>query len=151
MKGPCLDWTEDNQLYAYFKAWRERVEMLVTGMALKKEPQEFICHCIKAWSGKTHHTHIEVVCHTGDDATRTKCLLDTIKGHFKSRSNGIAAVRAYRQLVQGDLGLPEYIEKCKDVTAACYFCKVYDKCLTNAILPGPGNQLVYKKCIEVGE
>ena len=47
MKGSSLDWTEDNQLYDPFKAWRKRVVMLMTAMAMKKEPQEFICHSIK--------------------------------------------------------------------------------------------------------
>ena len=36
MKGPSLDWTEDNQLYDHFKAWRNRVEMLITSMALEE-------------------------------------------------------------------------------------------------------------------
>ena len=72
MKGPSLDWTEDNQIYDCFKAWRKKVEMLMTDLALKKDLQEFICHCIKAWSGETGHTHIEVVGVTGDNATSTK-------------------------------------------------------------------------------
>ena len=56
-KAPSLNWTEDNQLYDCFKTWRKRVEMLITGMALKKEPQEIMCYCIKTWSGKTaRHT-----------------------------------------------------------------------------------------------
>ena len=59
-KGPIPDWTEDNQLYGCFKAWRKSVGMLTTGMALKKELQEFICHCIKAWFGEMDLTHITV-------------------------------------------------------------------------------------------
>ena len=39
MKGPSLDWTKDIQLYDHFKAWRKRVDMLMTGTALKKAPQ----------------------------------------------------------------------------------------------------------------
>ena len=65
----------------------------------------------------------------GDDANCTKCLLHTLKGHCKPRSNEIVAAIACKQLVQGDLGLPEYTEKCKEVTAACNFGITYDKCL----------------------
>ena len=35
--------------------------MLSMGMAMKKDPQEFIHHCIKAWSGETGQAHIEAV------------------------------------------------------------------------------------------
>ena len=111
----------------------------MTSMRLKKESQEFICHCIKAWSGETDHAHIAVGL-TGDNATSTKCILDTSKGHCKPRSNEIVAATAYKQLVLGDLGLLEYIEKCKEVTAACTFGAPYDKCLRNTILLGLRNQ-----------
>ena len=85
-KGLSLVWTEDNQLYDNFMAWRKRLEMLISGVALKKEPQEFICHCIKAWLGKMGHIHIKSAGLTGDDANSTECLLDALKGHCKSKS-----------------------------------------------------------------
>ena len=55
--------------------------MLMTDMALKKKPQEFICHCIKAWFGETGYAYIEAVGLMDDDINSTKCLLDTLKGH----------------------------------------------------------------------
>ena len=58
MKEISLDWTEYNQLSDHFKALRKKVEMLMTGMALKKEPEDFMCHCIKFWSGETGYAHI---------------------------------------------------------------------------------------------
>ena len=46
---------EKNQLYDCFKAWRRRVEMLMTSMALMKEHQDFNSHCIKVgWGDRTH-------------------------------------------------------------------------------------------------
>ena len=88
----------------------------MTRMALKEELHEFIFHCIKVWSGETGHTHIEAVGHlTGDDATNTKSILDTLKGDCKPGSNEIVAATPYKPLVQGDLVLPEYIQKCKEV------------------------------------
>ena len=63
--------------------------------------------------------HTEAVGLMGNDVTSTKCILDTLKGHCKPWSNEIIAATAYKELVKGDLGLLEYIEKYKEVTAAC--------------------------------
>ena len=133
-KGPSLNWTEDNELYDYFKVWREKVEMLTTGMALKKEPQEFICQCIKAWSGETVQAYIECTSLIGDDATSTKHIFDALEGHSKPGSNEIIAAIADKQLVQGDLCLPENIKKSKEIAAVCIFEAAYDKCLQKVIL-----------------
>ena len=89
--------------------------MLMTGIALKEECQEFMCHCIKAWLGEMGHAHIEAVGHKGDDANNIKCILDVLKGHCIPRSNEMVTATAHKQLVQGNLGLPEYKEKCKEV------------------------------------
>ena len=87
--------------------------MLTTRMVLKKEHEEFIYHCIKAWSGETGQTHIESAGVTDDDVTSTKHLLDTLEGYCKPRVNEIIVTTAYKQLVQGDLTftLPEYIRE----------------------------------------
>ena len=47
----------------------------MTGMVLKKEPQKFIYHYIKALSGEMGYTHIEAVGLTGDNVTSIKCML----------------------------------------------------------------------------
>ena len=41
-------------------------------------------------------THIEAIGPMGDDANSTKCILDTLKGHCKQRSNKIVAATAYK-------------------------------------------------------
>ena len=122
-------------------------------MALKKGCQELIHHCINAWSGETGQPHIKFVGIIGEDATITKHILDALEGHCEPRNNETetVAATAYRHLVQGDLGLPEYIEKCKEVTAACNFEAGYEKYLWNAILIGLRNQKFYEKCFEVGD
>ena len=150
MKGPSLDWTEDNQLYDCFKALLKRAEMPTTDMVLKKELQESICHCIWAWLGETGRTHIEASGLTCDDANSIQCTLDILKGHCKPKSNGIVTATAYKQPVQGDLDLPESIEKySKEVTEACNFSTAYDKC--NSIQLGRRNKWVYERCIKVGD
>ena len=116
-KGPSLDFIEDNQMHYSFKALMKRIQMQMTVMTLKKESQEFIYQCIRAWSGEKGHTHIEAV--VLNDANRQKFTLDAYTGHCILRSNKIVAATAYKQLVQGALGLPEYVEKCKEVTAVC--------------------------------
>ena len=77
---------------------------------------------------------------TGAGATSTKHILDVLEDHCKPQSNAIVAAMAFKYLVLGDLGLPEYIEKCKQVTAACNFGAAYDKYLWNAVLLGLRNQ-----------
>ena len=76
----------------------------------------------------------------GDDASSTKCIQDTLKGHCKLRSNEIVATRVYEQLVQGDLGLAECIEKCKEVKVAYNFGADHDISLRIAIILGLRNQ-----------
>ena len=96
IKEPSLKWTENNGLYNCFKAWQKRAEILTTGMVMKKEPHEFICHCIKACSGEMGHAHIEGAGLMGDDAHSMKCILDTLKGHCRPRSNERVAATAYK-------------------------------------------------------
>ena len=86
--------------------------------------------------------NLEVVGLTGDDANSTKYILDATKVHGKPRINEIVAEIAYKQLVQVDPGLPEYIKKYKEVTAVCNLSTAYDKYLWNAILLGLRNQWV---------
>ena len=71
MKGTSLDWTENNQLYDELKAWGKRIDILTTGMAFKKEPQEFLLSLHKAWSGERGQPQIESMDVTGDDAIST--------------------------------------------------------------------------------
>ena len=107
MKEPSLNWMEDNQLYDYFKTWRKRIEMLTTGMHWRKS-QDFMCHCIKGWSEETGQTHNESAGFTDDDIISTKHIMDGLEDHCKPRSSVIVGSTAYKQLVQGDLGLLEY-------------------------------------------
>ena len=100
----------------------------MTCKALKKEPQEFICHCIKAWSREMGHVHIEAAGLIGN-CHQHICILDALKGHCKPRSNVIVVATANKQLELGDVGLPEYVEKCTEVIEECNFGAVYDKCL----------------------
>ena len=88
---------------------------------------------------------------TDKNATSTKHILETIGGHWQPRSNEIVAVTAYNQLVHGDLALPEYIEKFKEVTAVYNSEAAYNKCLWISILLGLKNQWVYEKCVEIGD
>ena len=106
---PSLNRSEDNQLHDCFKAWRKKVEILNPGLALNKEPQEFICHCIQAWPGEIGQKHIKSVGVTGDDSTSQKHIKDAFHGQKKPRSNEIAVAMTYEQLVQADPGLPKYI------------------------------------------
>ena len=88
---------------------------------------------------------------TGDDAHSMKCILDALKGHCRPRSNEIVAAKSYKQLVKGDVSLPEYVEKYNEVTVECNFRTAYNKCPRNAILLGLRKQCVYDKHIKDGD
>ena len=54
----------------------------------------------------------------------------------------------YKVLTQGDMELPEYIEKCRRITDACGWPEeAKDMALRNAILLGLKNSNVYQKCL----
>ena len=84
----------------------------------------------KGLFGDKGYTHIEAAGLMGDDENRTKCILDPLKGHCKPRSNKIVAATAYKQLVQGDYGLPKYIENAnksqKHATSAQHMINAYE-------------------------
>ena len=50
---------------------------------------------------------------TDNDSASTTQSLDALEGHCRSKSSEIVAAVAYQHLVGGDLGLPEYIDKCR--------------------------------------
>ena len=87
--------------------------------------------------------------HRSSRSYRWHCSLES---HCKPRSNEIVAATAYRQLVQGDLGLPQYIKEMQRNHGSIQLLGIaYNECLRNDILLGLRNQQVYKKCITVGD
>lgn len=61
----------------------------------------------------------------------------------------LVAATQYKVLTQGDMELPEYIEKCRQVTDAYGWPEgAEDMALRNAILLGLKNPKVYQKCLE---
>ena len=83
-----------------------------------------------------------------EDSKKLDKVLEVLESQCKPCSNKIVAAFEYKEHAQGDLILPQFIEKCKLVTKACNFGEVEDKCLRNAILLGLSNHKVYEKCIQ---
>lgn len=61
----------------------------------------------------------------------------------------MVAATQYKVLTQGDMELPEYIEKCRRITDAFGWPEeAKDMALRNTILLGLKNSNVYRKCLE---
>ncbi len=139
-KGPKLDSSEDNGLYDKFKKWKCKASFLADRMKLKKKSNDIIIHCVKAWHEETGMSHIDNARLSDEDSRKLNKVLESqCKLHIK-----IVAALEHKQLTQGDLTLPQYIEKCKLVTKACNFGEAEDKCLRSTILLGPSKYKVYE-------
>ena len=121
--------------------------MLTTGIATKEESQEFICHYIKALDRRDRPDTLNLWVSQVMILHAENISVDTLEGYCKPRSNDTEAETAYKQLVQSDLSLPQYTEKCKKITAACNFGAVNHKCHENAILLRLRKQKVYEMYI----
>ena len=149
MKGHSLNWTEDNQIHDNFKACRKRKEMLITDTEERAPRIHLSLHkglvngdrLGTHWIGRSHRW----LCY------KHKMHPGCPWRSLQAQKQWIVAATVYKPLVQVDLGLPEYIEKCKEITAACNFEAAYDKCLWNAIHLGLRNLRVYEECNEVGD
>ena len=61
--------------------------------------------------------------------------LQKIEEHCKPRGSKLVAATQYKVLTEGDMELPEYIEKCRQITDACGWPEnAKDMALQNAIL-----------------
>ena len=86
---------------------------------MSKSDPEFVCLCVYQWSGK-----------------RGQNILDK-------------AATQYKVLTQGDMELPEYVEKCNRITDACGWPEeAKGMALRKAIPLGLKNLNVYQKCLE---
>ena len=50
-KGPCTDWSTDDNLYSRFKMWNQRCKLLFTG-PMAKINEEIQCKHLMYWSGE---------------------------------------------------------------------------------------------------
>lgn len=84
-----------------------------------------------------------------DDCKKWEIHLGKVEEQCKPRGSKLVAATQYKVLTQGDIELPEYIKKCRQVTDACGWPEdAKDMALRNAILLGLKNPKVYQKCLE---
>ena len=75
--------------------------------------------------------------------------LEKAEEQCKPRGSKLVAATQYKVLTQGDMELPEYIEKCRQIPDACGWPEeAKDMALRNAVLLGLKNPNVYQKCLE---
>ena len=145
-KGPILDWTSDRKLHERFLEWKKKVSVLCKGIRMTKADPEFTCLCIYQWSGERGQNILDI---PNPDFKKWEKHLEKLEEHCKPRGSKLVAATQYKVLTQGDMELPGYIEKCRQITDACGWPEeAKDMALRNAILLGLKNPMVYQKCLE---
>ena len=148
-KGPILDWTSDRKLHERFLEWKKKVSVLGKGLRMTKADPEFTCLCIYQWSGECGQNILDKATFSEADLKNWEKHLEKLEEHCQPRGSKLVAATQYKVLTQGDMELPEYIEKCRQITDACGWPEnAKDMALRNAILLGLKNPMVYQKCLE---
>ena len=149
IKGPILDWTSDGKLHERFIEWKKKVCVLCKGLRMTKADPEFTCLCIYQWLGERGQNILDKATFSEADIKNWEKHLKKLEEHCKPRGSKLVAATQYKVLTQGDMELPEYIEKCRQITDACGWPEnAKDMALRNAILFGLKNPMVYQKCLE---
>ena len=116
---------------------------------MTKADPEFTCLCIYQWSGERGQNILDKATFVEADLKKWEKHLEKLEEHCKPRGSKLVAATQYKVLTQGDMELPEYIEKCRQITDACGWPEdAKDMALRNAILLGLKNPMVYQKCLE---
>ena len=110
---------------------------------------ESVCLCIYQWSGEGGQNILEKATISSDDRKKWEIHLGKVAERYKPRGSKLVAATQYKVLTQGDMELPEQIEKCRQITDVYEWPEdAKDMALRNAILLGLKNPKVYQKCLE---
>ena len=116
---------------------------------MTKADLEFVCLCIYQWSGERRQNILDKATISSDDHKKWEIHLGKVEEQCKPRGNKLVVATQYKALTQGDMELPEYIKKCRQITDACGWPEdAKDMALRNTILLGLKNPEVYQKCLE---
>ena len=116
---------------------------------MTKADLEFVCLCIYQWLGERRQNILDKATISSDDHKKWEIHLGKVEEQCKPRGNKLVVATQYKVLTQGDMELPEYIKKCRQITDACGWHEdAKDMALRNTILLGLKNPEVYQKCLE---
>ena len=86
---------------------------------MTKADPEFVCLCIYQWSGERRQNILDNAKISSDDRKKWEIHLRQVEEQCKPRGSKLVAATQYQVLTEGDMILPEYIEKCRQITDAC--------------------------------
>ena len=86
---------------------------------MTKLDPEFTCLCIYQWSGECGQNILDKAAFVEADLKIWEKHLEKLEEHCKPKGSKAAASTQYKVLMQGDKELPEYIEKCRQITNTC--------------------------------
>ena len=99
--------------------------------------------CIHQWSGELGQNILNRVMFAEADLKKWEKSLKKVE-HCKPNRSKLVAATQHKVLMQGYMQLPEYIEKCRQITDTCGWPEdAKDMALRNAILLGLKNPMVY--------
>ena len=116
---------------------------------MTKAHPEFTSLCIYQWSGESGQNILHKATFVEADLKKWEKHLEKLEEHCKPGGSKLVAATQYKVLTHGDMELPEYNEKCRQITDAYGWPEdAKDIALRNAILVGLKNPMVYQKCLE---
>jgi len=86
---------------------------------MTKADPEFTCLCIYQWSGERGQNILDKTTFAEADLKKWGKHLEKLEEHCKPKGSKLVAATQYKVLTQGDMELPEYIEKGRQITDAC--------------------------------
>ena len=102
-----------------------------------------MCLCMYQRSEDRGHNILDKVTFQDGDLKKWEKHLEKRKEQCKPLGSKLVAATQYKVLTQGDMELPEYIEKCRQITNACGWPEnAKDMAPKNAILLGLKNPMV---------
>ena len=111
---------------------------------MTKADLEFTCLCIYQWSGERGQYILDKGTFVDADLKKWEKHLQKLEEHCKPRGSKLISTTQYGVFTQGDIELPEYIEKCRLITNACGWPEeAKDMARRNAILLRLKNPMVY--------
>ena len=138
-KGPLLDWTNDGKLHqeeGFNFMQRPCNEQVRSRVCL------FMCLSVvgRVWAEQIFSTRQRLT----DNRKKWEKHLERVEEQCKPRGSKLVTTTQYKVLTRGGMELPEYIEKCRQITDACGWPEeAKDMALRNAILLDLKNQNVY--------
>ena len=155
--GPMFDWTRDENMYARFLLWKQRVSMVFKS-ALRTVGEAAQCECLKYWMGKEglplldHWEKSGRITTEGDDPPghKLQTYYDLLEIECKPKANKMIPVMQLwsPKSQQHNLPLNEWITKVHNMVDLCaYSDEAKDSIVRDILISGSNSDKAKDKII----